>query len=142
VYKRQDIIYKFGWLILSLFLTGLGGLVAGRFQRRFGDLRDYEQAVLGGLLIILGLGLLALWLHFWVQGYFSVLADWVGPVTIAVLQLIVVLVKTFFFCCVFIWVRWTLPRFRYDQLMRLGWKTMVPLGLANTIITALISAFY
>lgn len=39
---------------------------------------------------------------------------------------------------IFIWVRWTLPRFRYDQLMDLGWKTMLPWALANTIITAIV----
>ena len=46
--------------------------------------------------------------------------------------------KILFFLWVFIWVRWTLPRFRYDQLMDLGWKTMLPWALANTIITAII----
>ena len=39
---------------------------------------------------------------------------------------------------IFIWVRWTLPRFRYDQLMDLGWKTMLPWALANTILTAIV----
>ncbi len=42
------------------------------------------------------------------------------------------------FLWIFVWVRWTLPRFRYDQLMDLGWKTMLPWALANTIITAIL----
>jgi len=45
-------------------------------------------------------------------------------------------VKTGFFLFVFIWIRWTLPRFRYDQLMSLGWKTMLPLALAYIVIVA------
>lgn len=48
------------------------------------------------------------------------------------------LLKFLFFLWVFIWVRWTLPRFRYDQLMDLGWKTMLPWALANTILTAVV----
>jgi len=46
--------------------------------------------------------------------------------------------KTAFFLLVFIWVRWTLPRFRYDQLMRLGWKVLLPLAFANLLWTALL----
>lgn len=44
--------------------------------------------------------------------------------------------KTAFFCLVFIWVRWTLPRFRYDQVMHLGWKVMLPVALAYVMLMA------
>jgi NADH-quinone oxidoreductase subunit H len=46
--------------------------------------------------------------------------------------------KVFFFIFFFIWVRWTLPRFRYDQLMNLGWKTLLPLSIVNLLVTAVI----
>lgn len=49
--------------------------------------------------------------------------------------------KTAFWLFIYIWVRWTLPRFRYDQLMDLGWKTLLPWALANMFITTLISFF-
>jgi len=46
------------------------------------------------------------------------------------------LAKTFVFLYLFLWVRATLPRYRYDQLMRLGWKLLIPLAIANVIVTA------
>ncbi len=46
--------------------------------------------------------------------------------------------KVVFFSFLFIWVRWTLPRFRYDQLMSLGWKNLLPLALANIALTGII----
>ncbi|MBS1621553.1 MAG: NADH-quinone oxidoreductase subunit NuoH [Bacteroidetes bacterium] len=57
---------------------------------------------------------------------------------LAILGFVVLMMKIFFFLFVFIWIRWTIPRFRYDQLMNLGWKGLIPLSLANMVITALV----
>ena len=48
------------------------------------------------------------------------------------------LVKSFVFLYVFIWVRATLPRYRYDQLMRIGWKLLIPLAIANLVVTGIV----
>ncbi|HOY05693.1 MAG TPA: NADH-quinone oxidoreductase subunit NuoH [Saprospiraceae bacterium] len=50
---------------------------------------------------------------------------------------IVLFAKIFFFIFVFMWIRWTLPRFRYDQLMHLGWKSLIPLAILNMLLTGL-----
>jgi hypothetical protein len=47
-------------------------------------------------------------------------------------------IKVAFFMWLFVWVRWTLPRFRYDQVMDLGWKVMLPLSLVNIFITGVL----
>jgi NADH-quinone oxidoreductase subunit H len=48
------------------------------------------------------------------------------------------LLKSFVFLYIFIWVRATLPRYRYDQLMRLGWKVLIPLAIANLVVTGIV----
>jgi NADH-quinone oxidoreductase subunit H len=60
------------------------------------------------------------------------------PIITALIQVAGFSAKVFVFIFLFIWVRWTFPRFRYDQLMRLGWLTLIPLGLANILLTGLI----
>ena len=57
------------------------------------------------------------------------------------LQILAFLVKVGFFLVLYVWVRWTLPRFRYDQLMTLGWKRLFPLALVNLMAVAVLVAF-
>ena len=57
---------------------------------------------------------------------------------IAILGTFVFFLKIFFFIFFFMWVRWTLPRFRYDQLMRVGWKSLIPLAILNILITGVV----
>ncbi|MGD0651637.1 MAG: NADH-quinone oxidoreductase subunit NuoH [Verrucomicrobiia bacterium] len=59
---------------------------------------------------------------------------------VGLVQIGVFLAKTMFFLFVYIWVRWTIPRFRYDQLMALGWKVFIPLTLLNILITGVLLA--
>jgi NADH-quinone oxidoreductase subunit H len=53
---------------------------------------------------------------------------------------LVFLLKMLLFIVFFIWIRWTLPRFRYDQLMGLGWKCILPISLGNIVLTCILLA--
>jgi len=57
---------------------------------------------------------------------------------VSILQVLTFMIKVFALVFFFVWIRWTIPRFRYDQLMNLGWKVMLPLALANLVGTAIV----
>ncbi len=58
-----------------------------------------------------------------------------SPNMASIISIVVLFAKIFFFIFFFMWVRWTVPRFRYDQLMRLGWKVLIPLSIVNVLAT-------
>ncbi|HTD82664.1 MAG TPA: NADH-quinone oxidoreductase subunit NuoH [Gemmatimonadaceae bacterium] len=64
--------------------------------------------------------------------------DNIGPYSgwLSLLSIVIFLAKILFFLFFFMWVRWTLPRFRYDQLMSLGWKVLLPLALVYIVLIA------
>jgi NADH-quinone oxidoreductase subunit H len=69
-------------------------------------------------------------------GFSWVVNHW-GSNIANILGIVSIFGKSFFFIFVFMWVRWTIPRFRYDQLMHLGWTSLIPLAMANVVVTGL-----
>ena len=59
---------------------------------------------------------------------------------VRILGFVLLMGKVIFFIFFFMWIRWTLPRFRYDQLMNLGWKSLLPLSILNLVITGIVMA--
>ncbi|WP_330442314.1 NADH-quinone oxidoreductase subunit NuoH [Flavobacterium sp. C4GT6] len=55
-----------------------------------------------------------------------------------IIGIMVLFAKLCFFIFFYMWVRWTIPRFRYDQLMRLGWQMLIPLAIANIVVTGIV----
>jgi NADH-quinone oxidoreductase subunit H len=96
---------------------------------------EYAHIIMGSALFV------CLFLGGW--NFLPGIADpWGESAFGAVLSMCWFMAKVFFMIFFFIWVRWTLPRFRYDQVMSLGWKIMLPLAIANLIFNTLIIALY
>jgi len=98
-----------------------------------------EIAIIGALFTTLFLG--GYNLPFMSDGGFTLPGGRVvalGHGTVVVVQMLVFLVKVLLVCSFQILVRWSLPRFRYDQLLKFAWKFMFPLALANLVVTAIV----
>jgi NADH-quinone oxidoreductase subunit H len=121
------------------------------------DLVEAEQELVGGFhteysSMKFGMFFLAEYMHvviasmlittFFFGGYHLPFAElWLpelSPLVKGLLDIHVFIAKTAFWVFVFIWVRWTIPRFKYDQLMRLGWSRLLPLSVINFLVIAIV----
>ena len=157
----------FGW---NVFRNPIGAIIFivtafAETNRAPFDLPEAEQELVGGYHteysgMKFGMFFLAEYVNFFVASFVIVtlffggylipfeplFADWFYDSglgwLLTILQILSFLVKVAFFAFLFIWVRWTLPRFKYNQLMVLGWKYLLPLALANALVIAIIVGIY
>jgi len=123
-----------GLFVLSIVIVGLAFRWSRSLRTRYSDARRREGRFWGGQFAIVGIGALAALTL--VQG--RTLPSWLPLALTAVLQFTCFIVKVLFIALSFIWVRWTLPSFRYDQLMSLGWKHLMPWALVNITVTGVV----
>jgi NADH-quinone oxidoreductase subunit H len=102
----------------------------GAFKFGFFFLGEYSHMVIGSAVFTV------LFLGGWNIPFIHYPAGYLG----AVLSVLVFLIKTFFLLFFFIWIRWTLPRFRYDQIMNMGWKILLPFAMINLVFNAILIA--
>ncbi len=101
------------------------------------DPRAHETRKLIPIFWTMALGIVALIAFL----LFTGLTDNATSIAVTIIQVMTFLLKFFMMVLVFMWVRWTLLRFRYDQLQMLGWKVLLPLALLNIFITASVIVF-
>lgn len=147
----------FGW---NIFYQPLGFLIFlicafAETNRAPFDLPECETELVGGYhteysSMKLGFYLFAEYINMFISG--AVMAtlflggyhfpglDKLGlsPNIFALVSFMVLFTKITFFGFIYMWIRWTLPRFRYDQLMKLGWKSLIPLAILNVVITGVV----
>ncbi|MEX0747279.1 MAG: NADH-quinone oxidoreductase subunit NuoH [Rhodothermales bacterium] len=156
-----------GWAILgwNVFRNPIGAIIFivtafAETNRAPFDLPEAEQELVGGYHteysgMKFGMFFLAEYVNWWVAsfvistlffgGYLvpfePLLLDAFpalqGSIVLGILQVMSLMLKVAFFAFLFIWVRWTFPRFKYTQLMDLGWKVLLPLAIANVLILAI-----
>ena len=74
--------------------------------------------------------------------FMDVVEHAVNPIIFTAICIMVLLAKAVGMILFFMFIRWTLPRFRYDQLMKLGWKSLIPLALVNMLITGIVILYF
>jgi NADH-quinone oxidoreductase subunit H len=116
----------------------VGGFHTEYSSMKFGMffLAEYMHVTIGSMLVT----------SFFLGGYHLPFAPlWLpelSPLMKGILDVHVFLAKTLFIAFTYIWIRWTIPRFKYDQLMRLGWSKLLPLSIINFMVIAAVLYFF
>ncbi|MEK7433757.1 MAG: complex I subunit 1 family protein [Cyanobacteriota bacterium] len=134
IIEHSKILMQFSCVagaMFSFFISNRLNDYSKYYKDRWKDSRDKEAGIFSALTMILGIALLA---TFGLVSFVE-LPDFISPLFAMVAQTGAFFGKIFLVCWLFVWVRWTLPRFRYDQLMKLGWQTLMPLALINIFLT-------
>lgn len=164
IVAQQHGFWSDGWFTWNFFSQPLGFLIFmvcafAETNRAPFDLPECEAELNGGYTIEyssmkLGFYLFAEYINMFVSStimaalYFGgynypgmdYMGELLGPTWAPLFGTLIFFLKIFGFIFFFMWVRWTIPRFRYDQLMNLGWKGLIPLAIANIIITGIVIA--
>jgi NADH-quinone oxidoreductase subunit H len=157
---QQDGFWANGWFTWNVFKQPLGFLIFiicafAECNRTPFDLPESENELIGGYHteysgMKLGSFLFAEYINMFVSsavmstlyfgGYnFPFMHDLgLSQNVVAILGVLALFIKILCFIFLFMWVRWTIPRFRYDQLMNLGWKILIPLAIANIVVTGIV----
>ncbi|QQL49685.1 NADH-quinone oxidoreductase subunit NuoH [Mucilaginibacter ginkgonis] len=163
--EQQHGFWQNGYFSWNFFKQPLGFLIFmvcafAETNRSPFDLPECETELVGGYhteysSMKLGFYLFAEYINMFISsavmatlyfgGYNYPFMDWVaahaGSNISAILGVVILFGKVFAFIFFFMWIRWTIPRFRYDQLMNLGWRTLIPLAIANIVLTGLVITF-
>ena len=164
IVAQQHGFWSHGWFTWNVFRQPLGFLIFivcafAETNRSPFDLPECETELVGGYhteysSMKLGFYLFAEYINMFVSSavmstlyfggynfpYMHQLGLSMNMVTI--LGVAALFVKIFFFIFFFMWVRWTIPRFRYDQLMDLGWKLLIPLAIVNIVLTGIAGTIF
>jgi NADH-quinone oxidoreductase subunit H len=162
--EQQQGFWSHGWFTWNVFKQPLGFLLFivcafAETNRAPFDLPECETELVGGYhteysSMKLGFYLFAEYINMFVSGAVMATLYFGGynfpfmhhlglsENMVTILGVLALFLKIFAFIFFFIWVRWTIPRFRYDQLMDLGWKALIPLAILNIIITGVWMTFF
>jgi NADH-quinone oxidoreductase subunit H len=163
--EQQHGFWANGWFTWNVFRQPLGFLIFivcafAETNRSPFDLPECETELVGGYhteysSMKLGFYLFSEYINMFVSSAVMATLYWggynypwmdavsasAGPTVATLIGVLVLFGKIFFSIFFFMWVRWTIPRFRYDQLMDLGWKLLIPLAIANIVLTGIAGTF-